>query len=123
MTARHRGWFQYEYGATNLAVHFLSSMIIDGLMDSVNHETDPFNVSEAGAGGVGYPAVVVHAVLPSGFEGDASQRYALGQGQTLVDDHMMGVGACELEKGDVVEIRLPWCHSCIQIERLDEKKD
>jgi hypothetical protein len=56
MTARHRGWFQYEHGATSLAIHFLTSMITDISLDGVSHENDPLQSPDTlVGGGKGYP--------------------------------------------------------------------
>jgi hypothetical protein len=74
MTARHRGWFQYEYGATNLAIHFLTSMITDISLDGDGHETDPHTpdilVAPSGAGN-GYPTVAVWGVDCAGSVKDS----------------------------------------------------
>jgi hypothetical protein len=83
MTARHRGWFQYEYGATNLAVHFLTSMITDGMMDSVGHETDPFDTLEASASVGGYPASTVYSLDPNAPPMDTSQYHLVDRGRRL----------------------------------------
>jgi hypothetical protein len=56
MTARHRGWFQYEHGATSLAIHFLTSMITDISLDGISHENDPLQSPDTLVGvGKGYP--------------------------------------------------------------------
>jgi hypothetical protein len=63
MTARHRGWFQYEHGATNLAIHFLTSMIVDISLDGVSHENDPLESPDTGVGdgGSGYPSLTTYS--------------------------------------------------------------
>jgi hypothetical protein len=58
-------------------------MITDGLMDSVGHETDPFDMPDGSDGGVGYPAVVMHAMHLS--DPDEHELQRLGFEDYLLD--------------------------------------
>jgi hypothetical protein len=56
MTARFRGWFQFEHSAIDLAIHFLTAALFDERLNAVGHEHERIDVPDvAGFCGEKYP--------------------------------------------------------------------